>query len=93
MTLEFLSEEWFRRVGELADAAAPLEIPLVAGDWSAGMKGYVARKIRLSGNMRKLIQLQVYQPTPSQTRLRQEILRVTAPGTGLAASAGDREDA
>jgi hypothetical protein len=52
---------------------------LVAGDWSAGMKGYIARKIRVSGNMRKLIPLQVYKPTPSQIALRQEIEGMTGP--------------
>lgn len=50
---------------------------LVAGDWSAGMKGYIARKITLSGAMRKLIPLQVYKPTPSQEALRGEIERIT----------------
>jgi hypothetical protein len=50
---------------------------LVAGDWSAGMKGYIARKITLSGAMRKLIPLQVYKPTPSQDALRREIERIT----------------
>ncbi len=129
MTLQFLSDEWFRKVTELTDAASPLEIPpamrdvvvnrtvetaggsvemcmnggrlekgrrevadvqmempaeyafriLVAGDWAAGMKGYIARRTRLSGNMRKLIPLQVYRPTPSQTALREQILAITGP--------------
>src|SRR4030067_896884 len=34
---------------------------LVAGDWSAGMKGYIARKIRLQRGMRKMIPLPLYQ--------------------------------
>jgi hypothetical protein len=50
---------------------------LVAGDWSAGMKGYITRKITLSGNMRKLIPLQVYKPTRGQEALRREIERIT----------------
>ena len=50
---------------------------LVAGDWSVGMKGYIARKITLSGAMRKLIPLQVYKPTASQDALRREIERIT----------------
>jgi hypothetical protein len=132
MKLEFLSEQWFVKVADLASAAADLQIAaamrdvvvnltvetpsgavamcmngglmakghgeradvemkmpadyayriLVAGDWSAGMKGYVARKIKLSGNMRKLIPLQVFKPTPSQTALRLEIEQITAPLPG-----------
>ncbi len=50
---------------------------LVAGDWSAGMKGYIARKIRLTGNLRKLIPLQVHRPSVAQERLRREIARIT----------------
>lgn len=50
---------------------------LVAGDWSAGMKGYVARKIRLSGNLRKLLPLQVFKPSAAQTALREAIQRFT----------------
>jgi hypothetical protein len=132
MRLEFVSEQWFAKVAELASTAADLQIPaamkdvvinltvetpsgavllcmnggllakghearadvemrlpqeyayriLIAGDWSAGMKGYVARKIKLSGNMRKLIPLQVYKPTPSQTALRMQIEQITAPLPG-----------
>lgn len=50
---------------------------LVLGDWSVGMKGYVARKISVSGNMRKLIPLQVFKPTPSQNDLREKIKSFT----------------
>ena len=50
---------------------------LVRGDWSAGMKGWVARKIKVSGNMRKLIPLQVYKETPSQDALRKQIASIT----------------
>ncbi len=50
---------------------------LVAGDWSAGMKGYIARKIHLQGNMRKLIPLQLYKPSAAQTALREAIQRLT----------------
>jgi hypothetical protein len=52
---------------------------LVAGDWSAGMKGYIARKIRLQGNMRKLIPLQLYKHSGAQTALREAIQRLTDP--------------
>lgn len=50
---------------------------LIVGDWSVGMKGYVSRKITLSGNMRKLIPLQLFKPTPSEEALRREIERIT----------------
>jgi hypothetical protein len=50
---------------------------LVLGDWSVGMKGYVARKISVSGNMRKLIPLQVFNPTKSQVDLREKIKSFT----------------
>lgn len=50
---------------------------LIRGDWSAGMKGWVARKIKLSGNMRKLIPLQVYKATASQESLRKQIESIT----------------
>ncbi len=50
---------------------------LVRGDWSAGMKGWVARKIKVSGNMRKLIPLQVYSPSASQEAFRREIEAIT----------------
>ncbi len=54
---------------------------LVAGEWPAGMKGYIARKIRLSGNMRKLIPLQVFKPSTSQEALRRQIQGITDPPT------------
>ncbi|MBN2161117.1 MAG: SCP-2 sterol transfer family protein [Spirochaetes bacterium] len=50
---------------------------IVRGDWSAGMKGWVARKIKVSGNMRKLIPLQVYKATASQEELRKQIEAMT----------------
>jgi hypothetical protein len=46
---------------------------LVLGDWSVGMKGYLLRKIKLSGNMRKMIPLQFYEPGPSMVALREKI--------------------
>jgi hypothetical protein len=52
---------------------------LVAGDWSAGMKGYIARKIHLQGDMRKMIPLQLYKPSAAQTALREAIQRLTDP--------------
>jgi len=36
---------------------------LVLNDWSVGMRGYIKRHIKLSGNMKKLIPLQVYKPS------------------------------
>jgi hypothetical protein len=50
---------------------------LVAGDWSAGMQGYVARRIRLSGNLRKLIPLQIHRPSEAGEALRRQIERIT----------------
>ena len=50
---------------------------LVDGEWSAGMKGWVRRKIKVSGNMRKLIPLQTHNPTPDQEDLRSKIQAVT----------------
>jgi hypothetical protein len=50
---------------------------LVRGDWSVGMKGYVARKIKVSGNMRKLIPLQLYKPSPELDALRKKIEAMT----------------
>ena len=52
---------------------------LVAGDWSAGMKGYIVRKIRLQGDMRKMIPLQLYKPSGAQIALREAIQRLTDP--------------
>jgi len=52
---------------------------LVAGDWSAGMKGYIARRIHLQGNLRKLLPLQRYKPSAAQTALREAIQRLTDP--------------
>jgi hypothetical protein len=72
------------QAGHAAGADVTMRMPadyayriLVAGDWSVGMKGYIARKITLSGAMRKLIPLQVYKPTPSQDALRKEIEQIT----------------
>lgn len=62
------------------DMSMPAEYALsiiVRGDWSAGMKGWVARRIKLSGNMRKLIPLQVYRATASQEDLRKKIESMT----------------
>jgi hypothetical protein len=36
---------------------------LVLNDWSVGMRGYIKRQIKLTGNMKKLIPLQVYKPS------------------------------
>ncbi|MBN1495324.1 MAG: SCP-2 sterol transfer family protein [Spirochaetes bacterium] len=70
--------------GHAAKADVDMSMPaeyarsiLVKGDWSAGMKGWVARKIKVSGNMRKLIPLQVYKATASQEDLRKKIESMT----------------
>jgi hypothetical protein len=72
------------RKGLAATADVEMSMPaeyalsiLIKGDWSAGMKGWVARKIKLSGNMRKLIPLQVYKATASQEALRKQIESIT----------------
>jgi len=49
---------------------------LVEEDWSVGMKGWVKRRIKVSGNMKELIPLQLYKPIPQQVALRQEIARI-----------------
>jgi hypothetical protein len=72
------------RKGHAANADVEMSMPadyalsiIVRGDWSAGMKGWVARKIKVSGNMRKLIPLQVYKATASQEELRRQIESIT----------------
>ena len=72
------------RKGLAATADVEMSMPaeyalsiMIKGDWSAGMKGWVARKIKVSGNMRKLIPLQVYKPTASQEALRKQIESIT----------------
>ena len=50
---------------------------LVQGDWSAGMKGWVSRKIKVTGNMRKLIPLQTHKSTDTQEKLRIKIAGIT----------------
>ena len=72
------------RKGLAATADVEMSMPaeyalsiMIKGDWSAGMKGWVARKIKVSGNMRKLIPLQVYKPTVSQESLRSQIESIT----------------
>jgi hypothetical protein len=79
------------RPGHAAQADVLMQMPadyayriLVAGDWSVGMKGYIARKITLSGTMRKLIPLQVFKPTQSQEALRRQIEQATEPPGGQA---------
>jgi hypothetical protein len=70
--------------GHVSNADVQMSMPedyayklLVLGDWSVGMKGYVARKISVSGNMRKLIPLQVFKPTKAQDELREKIKSFT----------------
>jgi hypothetical protein len=70
--------------GRISGADVDMSMPdeyaykiLVQGDWSAGMKGWVGRKIKVSGNMRKLIPLQVFKPTESQESLRKRIEDIT----------------
>ena len=52
--------------GADVDMSMPAEYAykiLVLNDWSVGMRGYIKRHIKLSGNMKKLIPLQVYKPS------------------------------
>jgi hypothetical protein len=72
------------RKGHVSPADVQMSMPadyayklLVAGDWSVGMKGYIARKIKVSGNMKKLIPLQLYKPSADQENLRKEIEKIT----------------
>jgi hypothetical protein len=72
--------------GHVSSADVQMSMPvghayklLVAGDWSVGMKGYIARKIKVSGNMKKLIPLQLYKPSADQEALRKEIEKITEP--------------
>ena len=72
------------RKGHAANADVQMSMPaeyalsiIIRGEWSAGMKGWVARKIKVSGNMRKLIPLQVYKATASQETLRKLIESIT----------------
>ena len=52
--------------GADVDMSMPAEYAykiLVLNDWSVGMRGYIKRHIKLSGNLKKLIPLQVYKPS------------------------------
>jgi hypothetical protein len=82
--VEMRMDKGFIRAGHAGGADVLMRMPadfahkiLVAGDWSVGMKGYITRKITLSGNMRKLIPLQIFRPTPSQEALRLQIEQIT----------------
>lgn len=50
---------------------------LVLNDWSVGMRGYIKRKIKLSGNLKKLIPLQVYKPSQPTVQLCKKIAEIT----------------
>ncbi len=50
---------------------------IVRGDWTVGMKGYMKREIKVSGNMRKLLPLQAYKPSLELESLRQKIEELT----------------
>ena len=74
------------RKGHAENADVQMSMPseyahsiLVAGDWSAGMKGWMARKIKLNGSIKKLIPLQVHTPTDDQVALREKIQASTDP--------------
>ncbi|MBW2261938.1 MAG: SCP-2 sterol transfer family protein [Deltaproteobacteria bacterium] len=74
----------FIEKGNAAKADVQMTMPadyalaiMVRGEWSAGMKGWVKRKIKVNGNMRKLIPLQVHDPTPDQAELRKKIESIT----------------
>ena len=52
--------------GADVDMSMPAEYAykiLVLNDWSVGMRGYIKRHIKLSGNLKKLIPLQAYKPS------------------------------
>jgi hypothetical protein len=50
---------------------------LVLNDWSVGMRGYIKRHIKLSGNMKKLIPLQVYKPSQPTVEFCKKIAEFT----------------
>lgn len=50
---------------------------LVQNDWSVGMRGYIKHKIKLSGNMKKMIPLQVYKPSQPSVELTKKIAGIT----------------
>lgn len=50
---------------------------LVMNDWSVGMRGYIKRKIKLTGNLKKLIPLQVYKPSQPTVALCKKIAEIT----------------
>ncbi|MDD5712079.1 MAG: hypothetical protein PHY31_04880 [Smithellaceae bacterium] len=52
---------------------------LIKGDWSAGMKGWLVRKIKLTGNMRKMMPLKTHKPSAPQEDLRKKIDGITDP--------------
>jgi hypothetical protein len=70
--------------GSVAQADVDMSMPaeyaykiLVQNDWSVGMRGYIKHKIKLSGNMKKLIPLQVYKPSQPSVELTKKIAGVT----------------
>lgn len=70
--------------GSIAQADVDMSMPaeyaykiLVQNDWSVGMRGYIKHKIKLSGNMKKLIPLQVYKPSQPSVELTKKIAGVT----------------
>ena len=82
--IEMCLDRGIIRKGHASPADVQMSMPadyayrlLVAGDWSVGMKGYIARKIKVSGNMKKLIPLQLYKPSADQENLRKEIEKIT----------------
>jgi hypothetical protein len=53
---------------------------LVKGDWSVGMKGYIKRKIKVSGALRKMLPIQTsYHPSETQEQVRKKIESITDP--------------
>ena len=70
--------------GRLGTAHVTMAMPaqyayaiLVKGDWSVGMKGWMKRKIKISGDLRKLMPLQMYKPSSAQEQLRNKIDEIT----------------
>ena len=66
--------------GADVDMSMPAEYAykiLVLNDWSVGMRGYIKRHIKLTGNLKKLIPLQVYKPSQPTTEFCKKIAEFT----------------
>lgn len=50
---------------------------LILNDWSQGMKGYMKRQIKLSGNMKKIAPMLVYKPSQPTIEFCNKIAELT----------------